>query len=398
MKECCGSAAAKNVKKSIDKLIDSYNPNAPLAQASTIPSTWYTDESIFELEKQTVFTHSWQFAARLDQLDNLGDYVTTDIGGEPIVIVRADDQALRGFFNVCRHHAAGVMTQEAGHAPQMRCPYHGWTYSLEGELKGTPDFSEVSDFDRMSNGLVPIEIGTWENWIFARLDGGQVRHLNGSIENFLEPNLIEQINSLALKNLKWLERRRYIVECNWKVFVDNYLDGGYHVPHLHKGLDSVLDYSNYTIENGERYCLQSSPMVNNTNDSFRGGLPSAPDDVSSVRSGERALYYWLYPNFMINYYQGVMDTNLVRPLRVDQTEVIFDFYFADISEGARERNLASIEVSERIQREDLDICKSVQRGLQSRAYDAGRLSVRREAGEHLFHRLLYADLHAGISE
>ena len=93
-----------------------------------------------------------------------------------------------------------------------------------------------------------------------------------------------------------------------------------------------------------------------------------------------------------------MDTNLVRPLRVDQTEVIFDFYFADISEGARERNLASIEVSERIQREDLDICKSVQRGLQSRAYDAGRLSVRREAGEHLFHRLLYADLHAGISE
>ena len=386
------------MKKSIDKLIDSYNPNAPLAQASTIPSTWYTDESIFELEKQTVFTHSWQFAARLDQLDNLGDYVTTDIGGEPIVIVRADDQALRGFFNVCRHHAAGVMTQEAGHAPQMRCPYHGWTYSLEGELKGTPDFSEVSDFDRMSNGLVPIEIGTWENWIFARLDGGQVRHLNGSIENFLEPNLIEQINSLALKNLKWLERRRYIVECNWKVFVDNYLDGGYHVPHLHKGLDSVLDYSNYTIENGERYCLQSSPMVNNTNDSFRGGLPSAPDDVSSVRSGERALYYWLYPNFMINYYQGVMDTNLVRPLRVDQTEVIFDFYFADISEGARERNLASIEVSERIQREDLDICKSVQRGLQSRAYDAGRLSVRREAGEHLFHRLLYADLHAGISE
>jgi len=388
VKECCGFAAAKNVKKSIDKLIDSYNPNAPLAQASTIPSTWYTDESIFELEKQTVFTHSWQFAARLDQLDNLGDYVTTDIGGEPIVIVRADDQALRGFFNVCRHHAAGVMTQEAGHAPQMRCPYHGWTYSLEGELKGTPDFSEVSDFDRTSNGLVPVETATWENWIFARLDRGQVRHLNGSIENFLEPNLIEQINSLALKDLKWLERRRYIVECNWKVFVDNYLDGGYHVPHLHKGLDSVLDYSNYTIENGERYCLQSSPMIRRADD----------DEIIDVRSGERALYYWLYPNLMINCYEHVMDTNLVRPLSVDRTEVIFDFYFADISEGARERNLASIEVSERIQREDLDICKSVQRGLQSRAYDAGRLSVRREAGEHLFHRLLYADLHAGISK
>src|SRR5438445_11953140 len=93
-----------------------------------------------------------------------------------------------------------LMTEAAGHANQTSCPYHGWTYSLEGELKGTPDFSEVSDFDRTSNGLVPIEIATWENWIFARLDRGQVRHLSGSIENFLEPNLIEQINSLALKN------------------------------------------------------------------------------------------------------------------------------------------------------------------------------------------------------
>jgi len=146
----------------------------------------------------------------------------------------------------------------------------------------------------------------------------------------------------------------------------------------------VLDYSNYLIEVGERYCLQSSPMVS------RGD-----DEISASRKGERALYYWLYPNFMINCYEGVMDTNLVRPLAIDRTEVIFDFYFADVSEGARERNLASIEVGDRIQQEDLDICESVQRGLNSRAYDAGRLSVRREAGEHLFHRLLYADLKRG---
>jgi choline monooxygenase len=153
---------------------------------------------------------------------------------------------------------------------------------------------------------------------------------------------------------------------------------------LHKGLDNVLDYSNYTIENGERFCLQSSPMIRR----------SETDEVGAVRTGQRALYYWLYPNFMINYYEGVLDTNLVRPLAVDRTEVIFDFYFADTSESASERNLASIAVGDRIQQEDLDICESVQRGLQSRAYTAGRLSLRREAGEHLFHRLLYADLNA----
>ena len=115
------------------------------------------------------------------------------------------------------------------------------------------------------------------------------------------------------------------------------------------------------------------------------------------RQGSRALYYWIYPNFMINCYAGAMDTNLVIPRGSDRTEVIFDFYFSDVSESARGRNLESIAVSEQIQDEDVGICASVQRGLHSRAYTAGRLSVRREAGEHLFHQLLYDDLASGLS-
>jgi choline monooxygenase len=157
------------------------------------------------------------------------------------------------------------------------------------------------------------------------------------------------------------------------------------VPHLHKGLNSVLDYSEYTIANGERYCLQSSPMV----------TEGADEQTGAVRQGERALYYWIYPNLMINCYGRTMDTNLVIPRGVDKTEVIFDFYFADVSAGARAANLASIAVSEQIQDEDVAICESVQRGLRSRAYQAGRLSVRREGGEHLFHRLLAHDLKRG---
>ncbi|HMG71920.1 MAG TPA: aromatic ring-hydroxylating dioxygenase subunit alpha [Pyrinomonadaceae bacterium] len=377
------------IVRSLKDILSSYDPNVPLAEASTIPAPWYTDERVFELEKQTVFGNSWQVAARLDQVRDPGDYVTTEIAGEPIVIVRGTDGELRGFFNVCRHHAAAVMTEAQGHATQMRCPYHGWTYSLEGALKGTPDFSGVCNFDRAENGLAPVEIATWEQWVFVRLKEKQTASLNSSnssLTEFLGRDLITQIEVLGLENLHWIERRRYSLDCNWKVFVDNYLDGGYHVPHLHKGLDSVLDYSSYTIENGEHFCLQSSPMVSSAHD----------DEVGAVRTGRRALYYWLYPNFMMNYYEGVLDTNLVRPLAVNRTEVVFDFYFADVSESARERNLASINVGDRIQQEDLDICESVQRGLSSQAYEAGRLSVRREAGEHLFHRLLYADLKSAI--
>ena len=372
------------MKSTLTEIISQYDPALALDYASTIPSSWYIDKDFYDHELKTVFSQSWQLAARADQLTEPGRYVTTDIAGEPVVIVRGSDGDLRGFFNVCRHHAAAVMTEPEGKAAQLRCPYHGWTYSLEGELKGTPDFSGVCDFDRASNGLVSLEIAEWENWVFVKL----VQRLALSLEDFLGEDLLAQTSNLQFKDLHWFERRHYHFDCNWKVFVDNYLDGGYHVPYLHKGLDSVLDYSKYMIENGDHYCLQWSPIV----------TEGAEEQTGAVRKGDRALYYWIYPNFMINWYDGVMDTNLVVPRGVDQTEVIFDFYFPDVnSEEARARNRASVEVGQRIQDEDVAICKSVQRGLNSRAYTSGRLSVRREAGEHLFHRLLYRDVSGGFT-
>jgi len=380
--------------RSLEEIIDSYDPNAPLDQAATIPSSWYVDERIHALELETVFAQSWQFAARTDQLERPGAYVTLEIGSEPIVVVRGRDNLLRGFFNVCGHHAAALMTDPEGTAPHLRCPHHGWTYSLEGELKGTPDFTGVCNFERAGNGLVPVETSIWEKWVFVRVEGGRgvppvmdhAQDARATVEDFPSTELINQINLLDLGQMHWLERRHYMFDCNWKVFVDNYLDGGYHVPQLHKGLDSVLECSKYKIENGEGFCLQSSPIV----------ADGAERETAEMRGGDRALYYWIYPNFMINWYQGSMDTNWVIPHGVDKTEVIFDFYFADISESAHRRNCASIEVGQRIQREDEDICRSVQRGLNSRAYNAGRLSVRREAGEHLFHRSLFADLKLGV--
>ena len=369
------------MKPSLKEIVESYDPNAPLEEAWTIPAPWYVDPRVMESERRTVFARSWQLAARADQVRAPGQYVTTEVAGEPIVVVRGSDQTLRAFFNVCRHHAAAVMTEDEGTAHSLRCPYHGWTYTLQGELKGTPDFAGVCGFDRSQSGLVPVETAVWESWVFVKLDSG-----GPSLEEFLTDDLVKQTRPLGLENLHWMERRRYEFDCNWKVFVDNYLDGGYHIPHLHRGLDSVLDYGRYTIENGERFCLQWSPVVST-------GVEA---ETGAVRKGERALYYWIYPNFMINWYEGVMDTNLVRPVGVDRTEVIFDFYFPDLSDRARERNLASIAVGQRIQDEDVAICKSVQRGLTSRAYRAGRLSVRREAGEHLFHRLLYQDLKVGL--
>jgi len=368
------------MEPSLREVLHSYNEHSPLEEAYTIPASWYVDERVAELERQFVFGGNWQVIARVDQINKPGQFVTTQLAGEPLVIVRSDWERLSAFYNVCRHHAAAVVTETEGRASIFRCPYHGWSYGLDGVLKGAPEFDGVCGFDRGQNGLAPVQVGIWEQFVFVNLDPNCE-----PLPAFLG-KLISRVAPVSPKNLHFFERCVYSLNCNWKVFVDNYLDGGYHVPHLHKALNSVLEYKQYTIENEDRYCLQSSPMVASNEDAA----------TSATRQGERAWYFWQYPNFMINLYKGYMDTNLVVPDGVDRCKVVFDFYFDDVSEAAAERNRQSIAVGERVNDEDVGICESVQRGLHSRAYGAGRLSVRREAGEHLFHRLLAGDLKRGM--
>jgi choline monooxygenase len=361
----------------LEHVLAAYDATAPVERAWTIPAAWYTDPRVAELERRTVWSRTWQLVGRAAQVAAPGEFVTAEVAGEPIVVVRGADGVLRGFFNVCRHHAAAVMTAPCGKVDRLRCPYHGWTYDLAGQLRGVPEFDGVAGFERAGSGLVPIAVASWEGLVFVHLDPDPpplADHLG---------ELVGQIAPLSLGELVFCERREYTLACNWKVFVDNYLDGGYHVPHLHPSLDSVLAYTDYTIENFERSCLQASPIE-------RGGDAR----TAAVRKG-RALYYWIYPNLMLNWYEGHLDTNRVVPLGIDRTQVVFEFFFARDATAAD--NQQSIAVSERIQDEDVAICESVQRGLGSRAYRAGRLSVRREAGEHLFHRLLARDLRAGLA-
>jgi len=365
------------LERSVRDILNLYHPAEPLERAWTIPAPWYFDTRIERLEREGVFAANWQVVGRLDRVEKPGQFFTIDVNQEPLLIVRGEDGELRAFYNVCRHHAAAVESQASGCAKQFRCPYHGWTYGNDGALKSMVEFEGVRDFERKDNGLVPIRVDTWENFVFVNLDGkaAPLQEFLGKVPSLVAPLRLTE-------RLHYFDRRIYTLQCNWKVYVDNYLDGGYHVPHAHKGLSSVVEYTKYTVENFERSCLQSSPL------DASAALDSA---IGATRQGH-AFYLWIYPNFMINAYSGVMDTNLVLPLGIGKCAVIFDYYFADTSPAAAQHHRESITVSEKVQDEDMAICDSVQRGLASRAYVAGRLSVRREAGEHLFHRLLHADM------
>lgn len=361
----------------LETLLNSFDANLPLAKARTIPSSWYHDAEIHALERRRVFGDSWQLVARGDQLTKPGSFVTADVAGEPILVVRDDEGTLRAFHNVCRHRAAQVINLPEGELTKLRCRYHGWTYDLQGRLRGTPEFDGVQDFCKEKEGLVPLAVDTCGPMVFIHagtLDAGKPSQ---TLADFLAP-YPERTNDMGLDKLHFAGRRVYDIDCNWKVFVDNYQDGGYHVNTVHPGLAGALDYAHYRTENFAYSSVQISPIK-----------PAKDETVGKVRTGTHAYYWWIFPNLMVNLYQGVMDTNLVLPLGTDRCRVLFDFYFAATQGEENQKFITdSMAVAHQVQLEDLEVCAEVQRGLHSASYDTGRFSVKRESGGYHFHQLL----------
>jgi choline monooxygenase len=354
------------------ELLAAFDPALPLERARTIPAAWYFDPDLYEAERRHVFGDTWQVVGRADQVAAPGSYLTAVVAGEPLLVVRDADGTLRGFFNVCRHRAAPLLSEPCGTATKLRCPYHGWTYDLAGRLRGTPEFDGVADFRREDNGLTPVRVGEWGPLVWAHLGTPEQ-----PLEEFLAP-LPGGEAARMLAGLRWHARREYDLACNWKVYVDNYLDGGYHINALHPALAGVIDYSHYRTDVYAYTSAQSGPL--------KPPEKAAAAAPAAVRSGERAWYWWVFPNLMLNVYDGVADSNWVLPLGPGRCRVVFDFFFADrLGEAFRADSLA---VAHQVQLEDGGICEAVQRGLGSRAYDTGRFSVKREGAGHAFHRLL----------
>lgn len=355
-----------------------FDPNVPIEAAATPPRSWYIDPLVYEAEKRNVFEKSWIAVGRADQLTSTGSYFTGDLVGNPYVVLRDEHGELRAMHNVCRHHAA-VVAQESGRATELVCPYHGWTYQLDGRLKRAPKMGKMTDFNLADFCLPGISVQQWGPLILLDLDGPQggpnnPRDLAADIAPLVPP-----LSELGFEGLQWIERRTYTIACNWKVFVDNSLDGGYHVAYAHESLTEGLEFDGYFTETFERTSAQICQS-------------SGTDE----RLGEKVLYAWLYPNLFINRYGRMMDTNVVLPIDVDHCQVVFDFYvdYEDIEDWAAKRTIRkAISQSHVIQEEDIEICESTQRGLQSMSFEFGRYSSKLEQSVHAFHKMLWEDIH-----
>ena len=333
-----------------------------LEHASTLSSRFYTEPSVLAQENRNVFARTWQLVGNVAQVREPGQFFTTVVAEEPVLVVRGSDRVLRAMSNVCRHRA-GPIARGEGKRPVLQCGYHGWTYSLEGRLQTTPEFDGVQGFDRASCVLPQFQVEVWNELVFVNLDPRAE-----SLTDFLG-ELLQDMPPHDYSGFQLAHHKTWELECNWKVYVDNYLEG-YHIPIVHPGLFRELDYASYRTDVKRNYSIQVAPT-------------RRPE---RIRGDDDVRYFWIFPNLMLNVYADNFSTNLILPLGANRTATLFDWYFKDPG-SVKQQIDETVAFSDEIQIEDIDICETVQRGLRSSTYDAGRFSPKRENGVYHFHCL-----------
>ncbi len=342
--------------------------------ALSLPAHCYVGPKAVQLDRDAVLARGWQLLAFASQLSRGGDHVATELAGVPLVLVRSETGELRALHNVCRHRGGPLVRCSGSGLRVLSCQYHGWTYALDGVLRGAPDMAGVPDFDPSAVRLPQARVAAWQGLVFGCLDEGAP-----SFESVVA-GIDDRLAGRDLAGYAFDRRVTCEVDCDWKLYVDNYLEG-YHVPRVHPGLNALLDYRSYTTTLARWHSLQFSP------------LESAPD----LYGAGEALYYFVYPNTMLNILPGRLQTNRVLPAGEGRCRVEFDYAYAATG-WDRTRIEADLAFSDAVQAEDAAICADVQRGLASGSYVPGRLNPAREQGVHHFHELLRESYRAAMCQ
>ena len=347
----------------------------PLERAVAMPPRFYIGADMLAQDRALVFARSWQLVAHGHELEGTGDHVVTQIADVPVIVVRADDGELRAFPNICRHRGGPLALENGRGARMLHCRYHGWIYGLDGRLRRASEMQDAAGFEVNDIRLPLLAVAEWLGLVFVNLDPAPVPF------ETVVAGIATRIAPTDFSRMRLVHHQDYEVRCNWKVYVDNFVEG-YHLPYVHQALTRALDYRDYRAEVADWYSLQHSPVA----------------DAAAAYGAGQAWYYFIYPGTMLNIMPGRLQANRVLPIAPDRCRVEFHYYYLP-DPGARARLAADLEFTDRVQREDGAICESVQRAIASGHYEPGRLSPRHEAGVWHFHRLLRtAYAHSGANK
>ena len=349
--------------------------NPDIARAKTLSSDFYLNASYFEESKEKIFARSWQFAGDTDRVKEPG-WVTPvnlldNFLSEPLLLSRDHERKLHCLSNTCTHRG-NLLVEKQCKINDIRCRYHGKRFALDGKFVSMPEFKEVKDFPSAEDNLTSLPTYQWGKWIFTTL------HKTLEADVFFA-DMVKRVSWLPLEEFQFRPEfsQEYTIDANWALYCENYLEG-FHIPFVHAGLNSVIDYGNYTTE---LFPYSSLQLGLAKDDEATFDLPPQSPDFGKQVAG---YYFWVFPNMMFNFYPWGLSINHVQPISLSRTKVSFLSYVRDESklrQGAG-ANLHQVEM------EDEDIVQNVQKGIRSRFYTHGRYSVKRETGTHHFHRLL----------
>ena len=360
-----------------------------LERGFTLPAEWYTDPSVFELEKERIFRRFWQYVGYTEQVARPGEFLTCSLGDIPIVVLRDGEGALRAFANVCRHRGSQIVLDAGGHRKTLQCHYHGWTWNLDGSLRNAPRWNEQPGFNKDEFPLFPVQVETWGPMIFVNPDpnAGPLSAMTGEL-----PQIVAT-TGLDLDALTFRERREYDIAANWKVVVENFNEC-YHCPVAHPSFSDLFDLNTYTVDTQhEWFSTQHGSVAASAQAGEGRGLYDVSDDIlrAGVREGR---FIFLWPTLMLDISPGPHNlvASQLRPLDAHRSRRTLDWFFAEGVGDDEARGM--IDFIHQVLSEDIVLCESVQRGLRSGFYTQGRLMVSRENGVHHFQNLVHRVLTA----
>jgi choline monooxygenase len=354
-----------------------------LAQGRPLPAEWYTERERFECEENRIFAANWNYVGRSQQVANPGDFLTGRVGKVPIVVVRDESGMLRAFANVCGHRGSELVLEKCGNRRTLQCHYHAWTWRLDGTLRAAPHSQEQEGFNKADFPLTPLGVETFGPFVFV-CPGTAPCSWAESLGQL--PAIIRSTGA-DLDSLKFRERREYAIQANWKVVVENFLEC-YHCAVSHPGFANLIDLDRYQVIAFDRCSVQRGPV--------KARARAQHEEAFAADEGAEGFYTYLWPNFMLNIYPGAgnASTNLIVPIDEHHCLAVYEFFFSEsVSE---DQQCAMVDFIDQVQREDIIIVESVQRGLRSGFYKQGQLILSRENGIQHFQKLVFAALSGSL--
>ena len=328
----------------------------------TLPSRYYLDHDIYEKEKLKILYCTWQYAGHSSQVSDIGDYLTLNIGDENLIIIHTNDGELKGFFNVCRHRAHRLL-EDNGNVNSITCSYHAWNYSIDGELRYAKNADKMKDFNSSDYCLTRFQVTEMCNFIFVNLDHN-APPLDHQADDFVK-DLRKRVSFLdRLKPLPDDKERPSVINANWKIVVDNYLEC-YHCTKSHPAFVNLIDMDHYQTDVYDIWSRQYAPKSRPDNSAYNFDKSSAIQDMC---------FWFLWPNTALGYVPGVeaLFFSSIRPDGIDKTTRFGHWLVTDdtiFPEGFNEY------MNKVLFSEDISICESVQKGIGSISYSRGPLMI-----------------------